>query len=158
MTDVVVRKATTDDAAALAALKVLWAARPEPAAPYEMRSFSKDIASWMSAQQDSLIARVAERGGGLIGMAWLVIFDRVPDLDDRTRMTGDIQSVFVLPEYRRQGVARALVSSLLEEADERHIPRVTVNANAAAAQLYLNAGFYASPLLLERRLERRHAR
>ena len=158
MTGVVVREATTDDATALAALKVVWAGRPQSVTPEERRSLAHDLASWIAAQGDSLIARVAERGGGLVGMAWLVIFDRVPDLDDRTRTTGDIQSVFVVPEYRRQGVGRALVDSLLEAADERRIPRVTVSANAAAAPLYMNAGFRSSPLLLERRLGRNDAR
>jgi GNAT superfamily N-acetyltransferase len=149
----VVREATSDDATALAALKVLWAGRAESATPDERRSLALDLASWMTGQGDSLIARVAERGDGLVGMAWLVVFDRVPDLDDRTRTTGDIQSVFVLPEYRRQGVGRALVDSLLEAANERRIPRVTVNANAAAAPLYEKAGFRSSALLLQRRLE-----
>jgi GNAT superfamily N-acetyltransferase len=119
-----------------------------------MRSFSNDIASWMTAEGEALIARVAEQDGSLVGMAWLVIFDRVPDFQDRNRSTGDIQSVFVLPEFRQQGVGRALVDSLLETADERGIPRVTASANEAAAQLYVKAGFRTAPLLLERRLER----
>lgn len=151
MTGAVVRRATSEDAAALAELKVIWAGRLKPASPEEVRSFSDDLASWMSAQGDSLIARVAEGDDGLVGMAWLVIFDRVPDLDDRRRSTGDIQSVFVLPEHRGHGVGRALVNSLLEEADERRIPRVTVSANDAAVPLYIGAGFRASPVLLERR-------
>ncbi|MDR7112234.1 MULTISPECIES: GNAT family N-acetyltransferase [Microbacterium] len=154
MTGVVVRNATTEDAAALAVLKVAWAGRPNHPGPEEMRSFSNDIASWMTAEGDSLIARVAERDGALVGMAWLVIFDRVPDFHDRSRSTGDIQSVFVLPEFRQHGVGRALVDSLLEAADERGILRVTVSANEAAAQLYVKAGFRSAPLLLERRLDR----
>ena len=151
MTGVVVREATRDDAAALAVLKVTWSGRPEPA-PDELHSFSSDLSSWMGAQGDSLIARVAEDAGALVGMAWLVVFDRVPDIDDRSRRTGDIQSVFVLPDYRRQGVGSALIASLLREADERRVPRVTVSANTAAARLYENAGFRAPQLLLERRL------
>ena len=154
MTGVVVREATRDDAAALAVLKVTWSGRPGPAAPDELHSFSSDLSSWMGAQGDSLIARVAEHAGALVGMAWLVVFDRVPDIDDRSRRTGDIQSVFVLPDHRRRGVGSALIASLLREADERRIPRVTVSANTAAAQLYEKAGFRAPQLLLERRLER----
>lgn len=150
MSDVVVRAGVPADAARLAALKVVWANRA-PAKPDDLTSFAEDLASWMYACGDSLIARVAEHQAELIGMAWLIIFERVPDIADRHRLTGDIQSVFVLPEFRHKGVGSSMIKSLLDAADEQHISRITVSSNAAATPLYRAAGFESVPWLLERR-------
>ncbi|MCR2799612.1 MULTISPECIES: GNAT family N-acetyltransferase [unclassified Microbacterium] len=149
--DVVVRDGTPDDAPSLAVLKLAWANRHH-ATVEESQSFARDLASWMASQGDSLLTRVAEHRGDLVGMAWLVVFDRVPDFSDRNRRTGDVQSVFVNPEFRRRGIGHALVSSLVDAADRRGIPRITVSSNDAATRLYLGTGFEASPRLLERRL------
>lgn len=105
----------------------------------------------MESQGTSLIARVAEHRGEIVGMAWLVVFDRVPNIDQLVRKTGDIQSVFVLPSFRRAGVGRALVDALLAEADTQGIDRVTVSGNQAAAALYASAGFRADEFLRVRR-------
>ena len=84
-------------------------------------------------------------------MAWLIIFERVPDIRDQRRRTGDLQSVFVRPAFRGAGVGRQLISGLVAFADELGIPRVTVSANSRAASLYESQGFVATPTLLERR-------
>jgi GNAT superfamily N-acetyltransferase len=157
VTDVMIRAATMDDAPRLASLKVVWANRG-PAAPDDLAQFTSDLGSWMQARGDSLLARVAEHGDDLVGMAWLVIFDRVPDLADRHRVAADVQSVFVLPAFGHLGVGRRLVSSLLDAADQRQIPRITVSSNAAAHPLYRGVGFESVPGLLERRLDPDRAR
>lgn len=84
-------------------------------------------------------------------MAWLVIYERVPDIHNRTRLTGDLQSVYVTSAHRRRGIGTALLESLTAAADARGISRVTVAANDKALPLYAEAGFQPSPLLLERR-------
>jgi GNAT superfamily N-acetyltransferase len=149
MTTVVVREAGVDDADRLAALKEQWAMLPEPASPEDRASFARDLASWMTAQGPSLIARVAEADGRLVGMAWLVAFERVPDIRNRRRVTGDIQSVFVVPEHRRSGIGGELIRSLMDAAAARSIARVTVSANETARGLYLSLGFEQSALLLQ---------
>jgi GNAT superfamily N-acetyltransferase len=82
--------------------------------------------------------------------AWAQLSRPVPDFHDRTRLTGDIQSVYVFPQHRQLGTGSALVRSLIDAADERGVPRVTVSANAAAASIYLAECFVTAPYLLER--------
>ncbi|MGX9899554.1 N-acetyltransferase family protein [Arthrobacter sp. SA17] len=146
----IVRSAQPEDVARLAALKEAWALLPRPVPESELREFAEDLAAWIRSQGQSLECHVAEIDGELVGMAWLVLFERVPDIHDRTRLTGDIQSVYVLPKHRQQGIGSALVRSLIDAADERGVPRVTVSANAAAAEMYSAAGFVTAPYLLER--------
>lgn len=148
----IVRSAQSQDVMRLAALKEAWAQLSRPVSESEQREFAEDLAGWMRSQGQALECRVAEIDGELVGMAWLVLFERVPDIHDRTRLTGDIQSVYVLPQHRQRGIGRAPVRSLIDAADERGVPRVTVSANAAAASIYSAEGFVTAPYLLERPL------
>jgi hypothetical protein len=43
---------------------------------------------------------VAELDGSLIGMGWLVIFERAPNIRDARRRIGNVQSVFVDEGHR----------------------------------------------------------
>lgn len=57
---------------------------------------------------------------------------------------GSITNVAVLPEYRRQGIARALLAALLEEARRLSLTTVTLEvraSNEAAITLYAGMGF-----------------
>jgi GNAT superfamily N-acetyltransferase len=147
----IVRAAAPADLESLAALKEEWAARTGEATADERAEFVATLDHWMRERGESVVCLVAERDGMLIGMGWLIIFDRVPDLGDHRRRTGDIQSVFVRPGLRGTGVGRQLIAGLVAVADSRGIPRVTVSANSRAASLYESQGFVATPTLLERR-------
>lgn len=153
MKDVIIRAATLDDIDGLTSLRILWADLPKPPTTAAIQSFRRTLAEWMASRPDTVMTAVAEWESELVGMAWLVLFERVPNIDQRARMTEDIQSVFVLPGQRRRGIGRALVDALLSAADRMGVPRVTVSANQAAMNLYLDAGFNPRNHLLERRLE-----
>jgi GNAT superfamily N-acetyltransferase len=152
MADVIVRSATADDIDGLTSLKVLWADLTEEPSALVRDEFRRALAEWITARPDTVLITVAEDDHELVGMAWLVVFERVPNIDEGVRMTGDVQSVFVRPGHRRRGIARALVSALLSAADDMTIPRVTVSANEAAARMYVDLGFTRRDNLLERRM------
>lgn len=149
--EAVIRRASVDDAAQVAAVKLQWAPPPSAPTDAEREEFAHHLGTWLGADADSRICMVAELDGALVGMAWLVIFERAPDFGARRRLTGDVQSVFVLPQHRGTGLGAGLVDALVAVADERGVHRVTVSANAGAAPLYRRAGFADAPLLLERR-------
>jgi GNAT superfamily N-acetyltransferase len=151
MAEVIIRAATADDMAALTSLRVVWADLPDEPSPAAQEDFRRRLTEWIDARPDTLVIRVAEVEQELVGMAWLVLFERVPNIDERVRMTGDIQSVFVRPHHRRRGIGHALVAALLAAADGMGIPRVTVSAGEAALRLYTDVGFSPREQLLERR-------
>ena len=58
--------------------------------------------------------------------------------------TGDIHSVAILPEYRRRGIARELISKLEEWAIEQGVTQLTLEmrvGNEQAAPLYQSLGY-----------------
>lgn len=65
-------------------------------------------------------------------------------------MCGDVQSVYVLPEYRDAGVGSTLIAAVLRYADDVRLEHVTVHANDRALPLYKRAGFTADGELLIR--------
>lgn len=145
-----IREPGDADLEGLADLKIAWSGTTR--VPRRDRAaFREDLAAWLRRMGEAATCRVAADDGAVVGMAWLVVFERVPDLGDRQRRTADIQSVFVLPGYRGCGIVRAMVDALLAEVDRRGVPRTTVHSSLGAVGLYERAGFGASARLLERR-------
>ncbi|RIX31257.1 GNAT family N-acetyltransferase [Amnibacterium setariae] len=145
-----VRAPRSDEIRQLARLKIDWARldpAPDRAAEW---AYADELASWMDRMGDRIVCRVAVIGDTLVGMAWLVVFERVPDFEQRKRRTGDLQSIYVVPSKRGHGVGRALVEAVCAEADRRGIPRVTVQSNRSGIALYEASGFRGSATLLHR--------
>jgi ribosomal-protein-alanine N-acetyltransferase len=73
-------------------------------------------------------------GGKIIGYAGVAI----------TAPTGDIHSVAVLPEYRRQGIARELIAKLEAWVIDQRVELLTLEmrlGNEEAAPLYQSLGY-----------------
>lgn len=115
-----------------------------------MDAYTSHLADWMTGLGDRLIVRVADADGSLVGMAWMVVVERVPNFDNRRRLDGDLQSVYVTAAYRKRGVGRSLIQSMCDYADEIGIARIVVAANQASRPTYSGVGFEASALLLQR--------
>lgn len=67
-----------------------------------------------------------------------------PDPQQQNRQTGKIERLFVVDGWRRQGIARALLRTVLHELSKHGIQVVrldTSQENTAAVHLYLSEGF-----------------
>jgi GNAT superfamily N-acetyltransferase len=136
-----------DDARELARLKIEWAGDSPTDA--EVDEYASGLGDWISAQGDAVDVCVAVVDGLVVGMAWMVVFERVPDFGNRHRMTADIQSVYVTPMHRGLGLGRRLVEELCRAADARGVPRTVVGSSSGAVSLYEQVGFEHSPLLMQ---------
>jgi GNAT superfamily N-acetyltransferase len=148
--DIVVRTATPADMSDLAALRWRWALPEKTAQPAALRDFSSALEQWMTLQREVSVCKIALLDAELVGMAWLAVFDRVPNPDDLRRRSGDVQSVFVVPEHRGLGIGRRLMAAICEAADNLGIRKLTVDSNDEAFPFYEHIGFTRSDLLLQR--------
>lgn len=142
-------RAGWDDLAALAALK----SADVPAdltAGRSLATFTVELEEWWRAHERTHVAFVARADDDrVIGAAWVASVPRVPRPGAADRISADVQSVFVLPEYRGRGAGRGLVAAACAHAVSIGAERVTVHSSEAAVGLYRGLGFGDSPRLLQ---------
>lgn len=142
-----IRESTPADTAELAKLR--WRDH------FERRSEPDDglddyvcgFTGWWEGRDD-FHAVVAVDGQRVVGMGFLALAGRVPVPGAMDRRTGDIQSVYVLPEYRNQGIGSMVVRALVELGREHGCSRVTVHSGSRAIPVYERAGFLRQPQLM----------
>jgi len=143
-----VSQASVDDVAALAHLLWLDTCEGEPAQP-AVEGFAAELEQWWSVRRETHLAFVA-RAPEVVGMAWVALVPRVPRPGAVSRLSADVQSVFVLPDRRGQGIGGALVDAAARHATQLGALRVTVHSGRKAVPLYERLGFATSPRLLQR--------
>ncbi|GAA3739582.1 GNAT family N-acetyltransferase [Micromonospora maritima] len=145
-----ISQASADDVADLARLLWLDTLHEEPAR-LSVEAFTADLAQWWAAHQNSHLAFVARlHRPEIVGMAWLALVPRVPRPGATSRLSADIQSVFVMPDQRGQGIGSALVEAASGHAAHLGSLRVTVQSGHKAVPVYERLGFESSRQLLQR--------
>jgi GNAT superfamily N-acetyltransferase len=136
-----IRIGTQADTPALAHL--LWQFSHRDDAPARIDpKFSADFAAWIAEHSTTHTPFLALRDGeAAIGMAWLALVARVPRPDRMDRRSGDLQSVYVLPEHRNAGVGSALVAAVVARAEDLGLEHVSVHSNDRAVAVYERGGF-----------------
>ncbi|WP_427385375.1 GNAT family N-acetyltransferase [Janibacter sp. G56] len=147
--DVQIRSATSDDALALAALRLQQdrdrghAPRPGFLDEYAA-AFVAEIADyhvWLAEQDD----------GRPVGCVLALRVRKLPTLvwDGRAEWWY-VQQVFVTPDRRREGIARALLETVQQEARGQDVRHVLLSSSAAGRPLFEALGFHEpSPRLME---------
>lgn len=108
----------------------------------EMADAIEEITPHFSGENVILAVR---EGEGLAGFCWCVFFD------PGTGLEGEIAELFVKPEHRSRGVARALLASAVRLFRQRGVTLgyVWTRAdNEAAVNLYRSVGFGDNPQLV----------
>jgi ribosomal protein S18 acetylase RimI-like enzyme len=147
-----VRDAAPDDAAALIRIREVMLA-----------SFLDDVGdgSWRAEatvvlreqlEAGAMIGVLAEVDGSVAAGALARVWRQLPGPDDDGRRAW-IFSVATEEPYRRRGLAREVVTRLVERLDARGLPRIDLTASDDGMGLYLSLGFAPSdaPLLRRRR-------
>jgi GNAT superfamily N-acetyltransferase len=145
----VVRQATAADSAALADLRWAWRAVERSEVGLPRPEFVAQFERWFLEHRGSHFAFLAQAGSLAVGMAWLAMIERVPGPGTWTRLAGHLQSVYVLPAYRNDGVGAALVTAALGKASESDFDYVVVHPSARSFPLYRRLGFRETEAVLE---------
>ena len=91
------------------------------------------------------IGFVAEDDGVPIGTAGAVVIFVPPYGEDLTGRIPRVQNVYVVPEYRRQGIARELFARLIERLRASGLRRISLMATDDGRPLYEEFGFEDVP-------------
>lgn len=140
-------------------LHALWQAMMAEHARLDPRlSMHPDAAGWMAAHLGTWVADpqrlilVAEEGARLVvgyAAARFLPFGGSPGEEREAEIT----ELFVAPARRRRGLARRLVSRLLDLLDEKRVGSVRLQAavgNPGALAFWRSLGFEEAELVLER--------
>jgi GNAT superfamily N-acetyltransferase len=117
--------------------------------PSGREEFVRALVQWADAHSATHFCFVADQDGDLVAMAWLALAPRVPSPGSLDRKNGEIQGVYVVPEFRAAGIGTRLVELALSAAKAAGVERTIVHSSEAGLTAYGRAGFAASPLLLE---------
>lgn len=103
-------------------------------------SFVDSFSAWVHHHLSTHLPFIAELDDRPAGMAWFMIGERVPSRSRAHRPCGDVQSVYVLPQLRDQGIGAAPMDAVLAEASKLDLEQVTVHSSRRAG-LYQRRGF-----------------
>jgi len=151
MTDLTIRRATLDDFAAILELAEHLDAPHRQALPGRFRRPEgeirrRDRTEKLIADPDTFLA-VAERQGRVLGIIHAGI-EEMPDYPQKQPARSvKVRGIVVLPEFRRQGVATALMDALTDWALARQADEIQLSVydfNRPAAAFFTALGF--SPL------------
>lgn len=104
--------------------------------------------AWAQANRSSHRCLIMVEGDVVIGMAWLAIVRRVPSPSALERISGDLQSMYVVPDRRGAGLGGQLIDAVVGLAAELGIKHLTVHSGVKAINAYARHGFSTSPGLL----------
>ena len=89
----------------------------------------------------SFVSWLAVDGGQIIATSGLSIVEKPPYFSCPSGRIGLLSSMYTQPEYRRRGIARALLSRLMDEARAGGCGAVQITASDMGVLLYADFGF-----------------
>jgi GNAT superfamily N-acetyltransferase len=147
-----VREASTADAAALARLRFTWRRDEGGERGLELDEFEASLCAWIEAHRASHLPFLALRGPVPIGMTWLALVDRIPGPEHLVRRSAYVQSTYVTAPERGTGVGTALLELLVTRARDLQLDYLAVHPSERSFTLYRRLGFLESGRVLELRL------
>ena len=91
--------------------------------------------------EDTYVMWVAADGPALVAMGGVNFFTLPPNDWCPTGRTAYISSMYTRPDYRRSGLAAAILARLVDEAKDRNCQRILLVATQAGRRLYEAARF-----------------
>ncbi|HOP10085.1 MAG TPA: GNAT family N-acetyltransferase [Oscillospiraceae bacterium] len=147
MTDVTYSEAAMSDLHALAAMRIRMIEEEHPLPDGQKRLISENTKQFLfdEISKDTAVVWTAVFSEQLIGMGTVNFFSLPPNDWCLNGKTAYIGNLYVLPEFRRKGIASELLSRLNEEAKKRECQRILLHTTEAGRPLYEKFGFEASP-------------
>jgi GNAT superfamily N-acetyltransferase len=143
MEEITYRAATAEDVGALAALR--WEMEVERHDEL-LRTREEFLRTAIADTREELaagrhLAWLAEAKGEPVASVLLIWWAMPPNMHEIHRRRGFVSSVYTTPEYRRRGIARYLMATLIERARSMGIQRLVLWSSDMGRPLYEDLGF-----------------
>ncbi len=102
----------------------------------------------MAEHRHTHIPFLLDLDSSAVGMAWLAVVERIPGPERWTRLSGNIQSVYVMAEHRNSGLGSLLVGQLIDEARHMSLEYLSVHPSPPSFPFYRRLGFEGEGSLL----------
>ena len=141
-----IRQATSRDSEIIGQQRVRMFADAGIADEERTGAMLKTFVPWVltKLQDGSYIGWLAEHEGQVVGGAGLWLMEFPPNWMDEQPLRAYLLNFFVVPDMRRQGLARQLLELSLAEAKARGVKVVTLAASKFGRPLYEQYGFKAA--------------
>ena len=90
---------------------------------------------------DSHVGLLAFDGEAFVGAGGVSFYRVMPTYHNPTGRKAYIMNMYVRPEYRRQGIATRMLDTLVDEARQRGISQISLEATNVGRPLYAHYGF-----------------
>ncbi len=80
-------------------------------------------------------------GERIIGCGGICYQTEMPSPDNPNGKCGYLMNIYALPEYRRMGVGREIVSFLIKDAQLKNVKKLSLESSEMAEKLYQSTGF-----------------
>lgn len=110
----------------------------------EEYAFAADFALATAAylrREDQTTLLMLDASGQAVACATLCYLTLLPTFDHPTGKRAHLMNVYTAPEHRRQGLSRRLVEALMQEALQRGVTEISLDATPAGRPLYRSLGF-----------------
>lgn len=140
-----IRRASAADAALLAEHRArVW----REVGDWDEPAMTAQIPIWTAWMREAVasgryVSFVAEEHGAALASGSLLIYTAIPRPGSDSDREGRVQSVYVLPDARRRGIARALMAEIIDCARHAGLIRLVLHPSDDARPLYESLGFSA---------------
>lgn len=137
------RKADTKDLEALIANRMEFVRMMNDMGNPIPENFDENNYKYMKEHisDDSMVVWIAIDQGKIVASAMVCYYQLLPTLSNQTGKTGYIMNVFTHTDYRKQGLASALVNKVIEDAKEKNVGRLLLHASDMGKPVYEKLGF-----------------
>ncbi len=141
------RKATEKDITSLAKLRIeMLNEESAYEDDFNKRIFNNTVDFLRNGmEQNAVVMIVEEENEAIIAMGCINYMMLPPNDWCPSGTTAYIGSLYTLPDYRKKGIAKKILSGLVEDAIMRHCERVLLHTTNAGEKLYKDYGFDFSP-------------
>ena len=147
---ITIRPATPDDVAQIALHRRLMFNDMYDYDPETLDQLEHDFQVWVKERYQSghyLGWFALNAAGEIVGGAGLWVQAWPPHPSDLSQRRGHVMDVYVVPEYRRRGIARQLLQAVIAACEAEGFCMVTLAASHLGRPLYEELGFEASNIM-----------